>query len=49
MEKSTNNSVALRFLHEHLQMSKFVMSWIDFSESHFGSSKELSQFQVLCG
>ena len=42
LEKSINNSVASRFLHEHLpifdELSKFVISWIDFSESRFGSS-----------
>ena len=34
------------FLHEHLptfdKQSNFVMSWIDFSKSHFGSSYSLS-------
>ena len=41
------------FLQEHLPvfdgLSKFVMLWIDFSKSHFGPSKEFSQFQVQCG
>ena len=41
------------FLHENLPifdgLSKFVMSWIDFFESYFDSSKEFSQFQVQCG
>ena len=42
LEKSTNNIVASRILHVHLQEfdeeSKFVTPWIYFSESHFGSS-----------
>ena len=40
------------FLHEHLPIfdgqSKFVMWWLDFSESYFGSSWEISQLQVQC-
>ena len=34
--------VSAFFFHEHLpifdELSKFLMSWIDFCESHFGSS-----------
>ena len=29
--------------------SKFVMTWINVSKSHFGSSWEVSQFQFQCG
>ena len=51
IEKSTNNSVASFFFLKYLPifegMSKYVMSWIDFFVSHFGSAKEFSQFQVL--
>ena len=43
----------LGFLHVHLLefegLSKSVISWIYFSESHFGSSKVSSQFWVLYG
>ena len=30
------------------ELSKFVMLWIYFSESHFSYSKEFSEFQVRC-
>ena len=37
------------FLHVHLQefdgLSKFVMLWMDFPESHFGSSKYFLNFR----
>ena len=52
LKKSTNNSVASRFFawipFGIWWIVKYVMSWIDFSESHFGSSLTFSQFWVLC-
>ena len=53
LEKSTNKSVVLVFLHELILkfdgLLKFLILWIDFSENYFGASKDFSQFQFQCG
>ena len=50
MEKSTNNSVALRFLHLLLRwfdgLSEAEKLWIDFFESSSDFSLEFSRFQI---